>query len=252
MGGDVGPRDRGAARAAVGLEHVAVDPQRALAERLEVGDGADRAADEALDLDRAPALLAAARLAVDAVAGRRGEQRVLGGDPTAAAALEPARDAFLHRRRTEHDRLALRVEHRPVRLLEVVGPGSRAAADARAAVRPLDSSRHVLSGHGPRASPTHEGGATHDPRAGDGTGKCVACLCRNCAECVPIRPQRAVRDTAAQGSAGGGPAARDTAVGRRHAASSSVSSTRSTRSRGSWRNRPRRSPRNRAPASPRA
>ena len=45
--------DRGAARAAVGLEHVAVDPDRALAERLEVDHAAQRAADQALDLDGA-------------------------------------------------------------------------------------------------------------------------------------------------------------------------------------------------------
>src|SRR5437868_1832427 len=38
-------RDRGAARAAVRLQHVAVDPQRALAERLEIRHPADGASD---------------------------------------------------------------------------------------------------------------------------------------------------------------------------------------------------------------
>ena len=51
---DVAAGDRRAARAAVGLEHVAVDVDRALAERLEVDDAAQRAADQPLDLDRAP------------------------------------------------------------------------------------------------------------------------------------------------------------------------------------------------------
>ena len=46
--------DRGAAGAAVGLEHVAVEVDGALAERLEVDDAAQRAADQPLDLDRAP------------------------------------------------------------------------------------------------------------------------------------------------------------------------------------------------------
>ena len=44
----------GAARAAVGREHVAVEVDRALAERLEVDDAAQRAADQPLDLDDAP------------------------------------------------------------------------------------------------------------------------------------------------------------------------------------------------------
>ena len=64
MRGDVRAADRRAARAAVGLEDVAVEPERPLAERLEVGDGAHRAADQPLDLDRAPLLLAARRLAL--------------------------------------------------------------------------------------------------------------------------------------------------------------------------------------------
>ena len=57
-GGDVRARDRGAARAAVGLEHVAVEPERPLAERLEVAHRAQGAADQPLDLDRPPLLAA--------------------------------------------------------------------------------------------------------------------------------------------------------------------------------------------------
>ena len=49
---DVAAGDRRAAGAAVGLQHVAVDVDRALAERVEVGDAAQAAADQALDLDR--------------------------------------------------------------------------------------------------------------------------------------------------------------------------------------------------------
>src|SRR5215831_18129906 len=66
----VGARDRRAARSAVGLEDVAVEPERPLAERLEVEHGANRAPDQALDLDRAALLLARARLALGALAGR--------------------------------------------------------------------------------------------------------------------------------------------------------------------------------------
>src|SRR5207249_7728329 len=67
---DVGAADRGAASATVRLQHVAVEVDRALAERLEVDDGAHRATDQALDLDGAPTLLATRGLALRALAGR--------------------------------------------------------------------------------------------------------------------------------------------------------------------------------------
>ena len=133
--GDVRAADRGAARAAVGLQHVAVEVDRPLAERLVVRDGANRAADQALDLDRPPALLAPARLALDALAGRRRQERVLGRHPAAARVAQPARHALLDRRGAEHDRLSLRPEHGAVRLLEVVELDRRADA-ARSGRRP--------------------------------------------------------------------------------------------------------------------
>ena len=68
--GEVAAADRRRAGAAVGLQHVAVDDDLALAERPHVGDGPQRPADQPLDLHRAPALLAPGRLPVDAL-GRR-------------------------------------------------------------------------------------------------------------------------------------------------------------------------------------
>ena len=50
-----GAGDRGRARAAIGLDHVAIDGDLPLAERGEVDHGAQRAADQALDLLRAAA-----------------------------------------------------------------------------------------------------------------------------------------------------------------------------------------------------
>src|SRR5205807_10044385 len=85
-----------------------------------VGDGADRAPDQPLDLDGAAALPAARGFALRPVAGRGGQERVLGGQPAASFAVEPAGDALLDRRRAEHLRLSLAEEHGPVRLLEVV------------------------------------------------------------------------------------------------------------------------------------
>src|SRR5438270_4415814 len=55
-GRDVRAADRSAACAAVRLEDVAVDPERALAERVEVGDRPERTPDQPLDLDRSAAL----------------------------------------------------------------------------------------------------------------------------------------------------------------------------------------------------
>src|SRR5205085_9436673 len=114
------PGDRRAAGAAVGLEHVAIEPERPLAERFQVGHRAERPADQPLDLDRAALLPARARLALRALAGRRRQQRVLGGQPTAPRAAEPARCPLVERGCAEYARLALRVEHGAERLLEVV------------------------------------------------------------------------------------------------------------------------------------
>src|SRR5579884_702404 len=119
-GGDVGARDRRAARAAVRLEHVAVEPQRALAERLEVAGGAQGAADEPLDLDRPPLLSARACLAGGALARRGWKQRVLGRHPADAATGEPARHAVLDRGGAEDDRLPLPPQRAAVRLLQEV------------------------------------------------------------------------------------------------------------------------------------
>src|SRR5436853_610800 len=80
--GDMGAADRGAARPAVGLEDVAVEVDGALAERLEVDDGANGSPDQALDLDGAAALLPARRLPLGALARRRRQQRALRREPT--------------------------------------------------------------------------------------------------------------------------------------------------------------------------
>ena len=74
--GDECRRDRGGARAAVGVEHVGVDVDRARAERLPVDDGAQAAADQPLDLG-GPAVGAAA----DSRRRAAGQHRVLGRQP---------------------------------------------------------------------------------------------------------------------------------------------------------------------------
>ena len=100
--GDEGAGDGGGARAAVGLQHVAVERDGALAERGEVEHRAQRAADQALDLLRAAALLAARRLAVAARVGGARQHAVLGGDPALAAAAVVRRHALLDRGGAQH------------------------------------------------------------------------------------------------------------------------------------------------------
>ena len=93
--GDRGPGDGGGAGPTIGLEDVAVEDDGAFAERLHVDDGAQAAADEALDLVSASADLAALGLARGAGQGGAGKHSVLGGDPAAAGVAHPAGNAGL-------------------------------------------------------------------------------------------------------------------------------------------------------------
>ncbi len=104
--GDVAAGDRGRPRPAVGLEDVAVDGDRPLAEPGQVDDPAERAADEPLDLVGPAADPALGRLALAALGGRPREHRVLGGDPAGALAPEMGRDAVLDRGRAQDLRVA--------------------------------------------------------------------------------------------------------------------------------------------------
>src|SRR5262249_57689885 len=123
-GGDRGAGDRGAPRAAVGLQHVAVEPERPLAERGEVGDRAQRTSDQALDLDRAPLLAPRARLALRPLAGRGGKERVLGGHPAPPPAGGPARPAPVRGRPTQPAGPSPGEERPPVPRLEGGGGGA--------------------------------------------------------------------------------------------------------------------------------
>src|SRR4030095_10936284 len=107
---DPGPGDGRAARPPVGLENVAVEPERALAEGLEVADRAQGAADETLDLDGPPVGPAAGHGALIPLSCRRREHRVLGSHPAASASVQPARNPLLDRCGAEDECLALSVE----------------------------------------------------------------------------------------------------------------------------------------------
>ena len=114
---NVGAGDRRRARAAVGLQHVAVDKDAVLTQSLHVDHRAQAAPDEARDLLRAATELALDGLAV--VAGRGGarQHRVLRRDPPLARVLQPARDPRRKRRRAQHLGAAKRHEGRTLRML---------------------------------------------------------------------------------------------------------------------------------------
>ena len=92
---DSGSGDGCGTGASVGLENVAVEDDGALAEGLHVDDGAQAAADEALDLVGASADLAALALARSAGESGAGEHPVFACDPSAAGVAQPGGNALL-------------------------------------------------------------------------------------------------------------------------------------------------------------
>ena len=103
---DIRAGDRRGARAAIGLEHVAVERDGAFAERGAIDAGAQAASDQALDFHRAPALSAARGFALRAFARRARQHAVFGGDPAFALAAQERRHFFLDARRAQHARFA--------------------------------------------------------------------------------------------------------------------------------------------------
>src|SRR5690606_23633777 len=150
--GDVGAGDRGGAGAAVGLEHVAVEGDGVLAQCLEVDAGAQGPADEARDLVRAPADLAADRLPIRPGVGRAGEHRVFGGHPALAAAAAPPRHAGGDGGGAQH---AGATEFDEDGALGVVGPGASELHWAQLIRRALVGSSHLNQPTGTNRRVTH-------------------------------------------------------------------------------------------------
>ena len=111
---------RGGAGAAVGLDHVAVDLDGALAERRQVDHRAQGAADQALDFLGAARLLAARGLAVHARVGGARQHAVFGGHPALPAALEKGRHFFLDAGGAQHPGVAAFDQHRAFGVAGVV------------------------------------------------------------------------------------------------------------------------------------
>ena len=109
---DEGAGDGGGARAAVGLDDVAVEPHRPLAQVLEPHHRAQRAADQPLNLLRAAADLARGGFALRARVGGARQHAVLGRHPALARAAQKRRHAILDARRADHARAADLDQHR--------------------------------------------------------------------------------------------------------------------------------------------
>lgn len=93
---DVSARDRGRARAAVCLQHIAVNCDGALAQEFHVNDGAKGASDETLDFVCAPGGAAASCFALRALMCSARQHRVFGGDPALPAPAQKRRHAFFN------------------------------------------------------------------------------------------------------------------------------------------------------------
>ena len=104
--GDECAGDGRGARAAVGLNHVAVEEDGALAQLLHVGDGAQRAADEPLNLVRAAASAALGDFARRARQRGARQHAVFAGDPAFAAVAQERRHRFLDGRGADDARVA--------------------------------------------------------------------------------------------------------------------------------------------------
>lgn len=125
--GDERARDARRARAAVGLDHVAIEVQRAWAERVQIEYRAQRAADQALNFLRSAGLLAARRFAVAARVRRTRQHPVFGGEPALAALAQEFGHALGDARRADHFRVAELDEHRAFRMLRVVARDAHVA-----------------------------------------------------------------------------------------------------------------------------
>ena len=141
--------DRRRARAAVGLNDVAVDPHRALAELLEPHHGAHRSADQPLNLHRPAADLARRRLARGARGGGARQHAVFGGDPALAGAAQERRHAILDAGRADHAGVADLDEHRAFGVQQKVGRDDwsdavRAARDRCMSHGQVDSRRSLI------------------------------------------------------------------------------------------------------------
>ncbi len=108
------------AGAAIGLQHIAIQGNGPLAQGFQVDDGPQAAANQALDLQCATPLAAAAGLALVARAGGSRQHAIFGGDPALALVAQPGRQAFFNAGRAQNTGLTAADQHRAFSMLGVV------------------------------------------------------------------------------------------------------------------------------------
>jgi hypothetical protein len=94
--------DGGGARAAIGLEDVAIEDHSALSESLLIDDGAQSPPHQALNLVRPARRTALVDLARRALAGGAGQHGIFSRDPTLAGVAQERGHGFLHAGGAEH------------------------------------------------------------------------------------------------------------------------------------------------------
>ena len=130
-------------RAAIGLDHIAVDGNGVLAERLHVDDGTQAAADKPLDLHGAA--LAVGMLALAAFTGRGRQHRIFRRYPAGLGALAPTRHTLLDGGGAQYARVAELRQARAVGVLhDAAGELNGAQLVCGAAVGAVDL--HVFHG----------------------------------------------------------------------------------------------------------
>ena len=107
-----GAGDRRGARAAIGLQHIAVDLDGSLTQSIEVDDRAQAATDQTLDFLGATRLLATRGLAIIAGIGGPRQHAVFGGHPALALAAQKRRHFFFDARGAQHPRITKFDQHR--------------------------------------------------------------------------------------------------------------------------------------------
>src|SRR5262245_47324385 len=117
--GDEGAIDAGGARAAVGLEDVAIEPEGAFADLIEVDNGPQAAANEPLNLD-ATAIHLAGLVALFARFGAAWKLGIHGAVPAVALAFKKGGHAILDAGAAQHHRPTLAHEHTARGLTRVV------------------------------------------------------------------------------------------------------------------------------------
>ena len=116
----IGTGDRCGTGAAIGLDHVAVEGNRAFTQRRQIDHCAQGAANQALDLHGASTLFTLRRLAPHAHTGGARQHAVFGGHPALPLALEKARHPLLYRGIAQHFGIAEFHQHRTFSMLGVV------------------------------------------------------------------------------------------------------------------------------------